>query len=141
MSVHELLSAGGVVLRVGATGLEVLLVHMTDPDQWRLPKGKLRREEPAEAAAVREIREESGVLAEILSPLGETEHSFTQDAQRCHKHVTWYLLRPVSPITAVADRDFDQVAWMSLGDALSRLTFDNERAMVRRAMDLVAPSH
>jgi 8-oxo-dGTP diphosphatase len=140
MSVHELHSAGGVVLRVGAAGLDVLLVHMTDPDQWRLPKGKLRREEPAAVAAVREIREESGVLAEILSPLGETEHSFTQDAHRYRKGVTWFLLRPVSPMTALADPDFDQVAWMPIDEAFARLTFENERSMVSRAMDLCGAS-
>ncbi len=140
MSVRELRSAGGVVLRVGRAGLEALLVHMTDPDQWRLPKGKIRLGESPEAAALREIREESGVLAEILCPAGETEHTFSDASRRFHKQVTWFVLRQVSPITSLADPDFDQVAWMPLDEAIASLTFENERGMVRRAAKVCGSS-
>lgn len=135
MKPHNLHSAGGAVLRVGAAGLEVLVVHINDPAQWRLPKGKLAPGEAASAAALREIREESGVLAEIVVPAGETEHSFTQGAVAFHKRVTWFALRPVSPTTSPADTDFDRVVWMRIGDALAKLTFENERQVVRRAVD------
>lgn len=140
MSPPELHSAGGIVLRMGARGLEALLVHMTRPDQWRLPKGKLRPGEAPEAAALREVREETGVLAEILCRAGETEHSFAEGDRQSHKRVTWFVMRQISPTTALADPDFDEAAWVPIAEAQARLAFETERSVVRRAAGICGPS-
>lgn len=132
-------AAGGCVVRVGAAGLEVLLLHRVSPDEWRLPKGRVRPGEEPETAALREVREEAGVLAEILCPLDETEHQFTDraDSQRRTKRTIYFLMRPLSSTTAPTDPDFDQAVWLSPAEALARLTFDTERHVVGVALRLL----
>ena len=56
-------SAGGAVLRKSSAGLEVVLISVGSPPRWQLPKGLIDAGESAEQAAVREVREEAGIVA------------------------------------------------------------------------------
>lgn len=132
-------AAGGCVVRIGEGRIEVLVLHRVSPDEWRLPKGRIQQGERPEATAVREVREESGVLAEILCPLGETEHQFTDraDGQRKTKRTTYYLMRALSPTTALPDPEFDRAIWLSPAEAIDQLTFDTERQVIGAALQLL----
>jgi len=137
MSRDTVHSAGGVVVRAGESGLEVLVVHRISPDEWRLPKGKIHDGETPEATAIRETREETGALAEVVAPLGDTEHVFSDPAagRMRVKHTSYFLMRPVSATAVPVDPDFDRVEWLAGADAVERLTFENEKSIVRLALE------
>jgi 8-oxo-dGTP pyrophosphatase MutT (NUDIX family) len=138
MTEEPVLAAGGVVLRDGAQGREVLLVHKVCPAEWRLPKGKIRADEAAAAAALREVFEEAGTPAQIVAELGVTEHEFCdpQTGRARRKQTRYFLMRPTGPSVPPLDARFDQALWVPAEQALHQLTFASERAMVRRALAL-----
>jgi len=130
-TVHER-SAGGLVMR----GEEVLLIAIAGGQRWQLPKGHVEAGESAEQAAVREVREETGVTGRPVASLPTIEYWFVQAGQRVHKHVHYYLLDYESG----SETDFDpsevsSAEWFSWDDALARLTFENERRVAEAARE------
>src|SRR6202165_5784769 len=69
-------AAGGLVCRPGPAGLvEVAVGHRPAYDDWSFPKGKLERGETAEAAALREVAEETGFECSLVEPFGCTHYT------------------------------------------------------------------
>ena len=127
-------SAGGVVVRnrdvvviipkrKGATGDEVL----------GLPKGHLDGDESEVEAAIREVREETGVDAEPIERLGEISYTYDRRGQPIDKRVAFYLLEYRSGELA-HDHEIEHVRWMPLEEAARSLTYEGEREMVQRAL-------
>ena len=115
--------AGGVVYREEADGPRYLLVRARrDPTQWVLLKGHVEQGETAGEAAVREVREESGVDAQVIAPLGELR--FDDD------RVQIFLMRFIKAGRAHENRD--QV-WCDLDDALERSAFPESRELLNMA--------
>ena len=90
-------SAGGVVYRGSGANMEVVIVRIVPELRWQLPKGLIDDGETTEQAALREVREESGMTAEIVAPIETIEYWFTADwddvRRRIHKFVHFYLMR------------------------------------------------
>lgn len=130
-TVHER-SAGGLLVR----GEEVLLIALAGGERWQLPKGHVEAGESEEQAAVREVREETGVTGRPLERLPEIEYWFVQAGQRVHKRVAYFLLE----YERGSELDFDPAevsgaGWFGWDDALGRLTFDNERRVAAAARE------
>ncbi len=134
MPVERAVSAGGVVLREGAAGAEVVICGRDSDDVWGLPKGTLDEGESLEAAAVREVSEETGLEVEIVKKIGVVEYWFSADGVRYHKWVHHYLMHSTGGRTADHDAEHDRVEWLRVDEAIRRLTFDNDKNMVRQAM-------
>src|SRR5665213_305566 len=129
------ISAGGVVLR----GERVVVIVPTRraPDGSRvraLPKGHVDPGENALQAAVREVREETGVVAELIRELGEVRYWYRRDGRTIGKSVTFYLFRYVSGDTADHDDEVEEARWIDLEEAQKTLTHAAEREMVQRAL-------
>ena len=82
-------AAGGVVVRAGADGPEVLLVHRPAYDDWTFPKGKLDRGETEEECALREVEEETGLRCTLGRELGSTTY---RDGKGRRKRVRYWLM-------------------------------------------------
>jgi 8-oxo-dGTP pyrophosphatase MutT (NUDIX family) len=159
--VVQAFSAGGVVFRraPGATGaspaveatipghtatanplddVEIALVGRTYSDIWVIPKGTPHRDESVADAALREVREETGLITRIVAELGSVHYTFSRDGTRFHKEVFHYLLEAIGGDVSLHDAEYDEARWFPLGVALRRLTFDNEADMLRRAQPLIA---
>ena len=128
-------SAGGVVLRDG----QMLLISLKEGSRWQLPKGRIEAGESAEQAAVREVEEETGVAGTPVVPLERIEYWFFEAGRQIHKTVDFFLLSYRSGSTADYDpREVSDARWFPVAEALDRLTFDNERAVARRAAEEMA---
>jgi 8-oxo-dGTP diphosphatase len=126
-------AAGGVVLRDGADGHEVLVVHRVRYDDWSLPKGKLDPGESAELAAVREVAEETGVTATLGPELGTSHYEVSGRPKR----VRWFRMRPVAgdPARRPADAEVDRASWWPVDVALAGLSYAHECSVLRSALD------
>jgi 8-oxo-dGTP pyrophosphatase MutT (NUDIX family) len=119
--------AGGIVYRQTERGPEYLIVRARrDPTAWVLPKGHIEAGETPEAAAVREVREESGCLAAIVAPLGRL--AFGNVRTRV------YLMRFECQVDGGEGRE---AFWGSADEAGTRLVFDGTRALLARAHERV----
>ena len=113
-----------VPTRLAANGSKVLA----------LPKGHPEDGESPVDAALREVREEAGVEARLVEPLGDVRYWYTRDGRRIAKVVSFFLLDYVSG--AVDDHDFEveHACWMPLEEAARELTYAGEREMAARAL-------
>lgn len=87
----EATSCGGVVIFRG----KVLLLYKNYKNRYEgfvLPKGTVETGETFEMTALREVKEESGVSAQIMSYIGKSQYNFTAYSDMVKKTVHWYLM-------------------------------------------------
>jgi 8-oxo-dGTP pyrophosphatase MutT (NUDIX family) len=101
-----------------------------------LPKGHLNGDETPLQAAIREVREETGLEADPVEELGEIHYSYGSKGQIVDKRVVFYLLNYRAGELA-HDHEIADVRWMELEDAVQSLTYSGEREMVARALSRV----
>jgi 8-oxo-dGTP pyrophosphatase MutT (NUDIX family) len=130
-------SAGGVVIndidevvvivptRRAADGSKVLA----------LPKGHPDGHESSAEAALREVREEAGVEAEMISSLGEVRYWYQRGGRRIAKVVEFFLLRYVSGDVRDHDHEVEHARWIPAAEAIRTLSYAGERDMVRKALE------
>lgn len=132
------MSAGGVVLRRGREGIEVVLCGRLREGLWALPKGSPKPGEALERTAVREVEEETGLKVAIQESVGTVRYQFSgPDGTRYDKQVKHHLMVPTGGSLASHDGEFDAVRWVPAGEALRLLRYPNERDIVRRAVRLI----
>jgi 8-oxo-dGTP pyrophosphatase MutT (NUDIX family) len=126
-------SAGGVVVRDG----DVLLIATAGGKRWQLPKGRIEAGESAAEAAVREVREETGVTGRVVAPLAGVDYWFADgSARRIRKHVDFFLLSYVEGDPANFDpREVSGAEWFEGVDAVARLTHESERRVAAEALE------
>jgi 8-oxo-dGTP pyrophosphatase MutT (NUDIX family) len=120
-------AAGGLVYRSDGDALEVLLVHRPRYDDWSLPKGKLHDGEDDEAAALREVEEETGLRCE-LGP--ELPSSAYRDQKGRPKVVRYWAMRPRGGVFRPHE-EVDDVRWLRLPAAEKALSHDRDREILR----------
>lgn len=130
--VREAVAAGGVVIRRGERGAEVVLAGREG--MWVLPKGTPDADERIEDTATREVREETGLDVRIVRPIGQIEYWFALPRKRVHKTVHFYLMEALGGDTSRHDHEYDEVRWVPVDDARRMLTFETYREMLERAL-------
>jgi 8-oxo-dGTP diphosphatase len=122
-------AAGGLVWRPaelagGFAGVEILLVHRPHYDDWSLPKGKLDRSDGShEAAALREVEEETGLLCRLGSELPSVSYV---DRLGQPKTVRYWLMKPTGGELTVND-EVDGFRWLAPEAAVEVLTYPRDR--------------
>ena len=99
-----------------------------------LPKGHLEEGESAADAALREVREEAGVVGRLVDRLGDVRYWYMRDGRRIAKVVSFFLLEYVSGDVADHDREVEHARWLALERAARELTYKGERDMASRAL-------
>ncbi len=140
MQVKNLVSAGGVVYRRQGDQIDILLGGLLKPKIWALPKGGINTEESPKEAALREVSEETGLKVHAEVELGTIAYWFVREGARCHKTVHFYLMSPEDGSIEDHDKEFDEVRWFPSAEALESMTYENERNMVIRALEVLATS-
>jgi 8-oxo-dGTP pyrophosphatase MutT (NUDIX family) len=129
------ISAGGVIYRQQDGRTEIALVGKIQPRRWGLPKGGPQRGESLEQAAMREVREETGLIGRLICPLGEIDYWFRWGGRRHFKTVHFYLMEATGGDTANHDHEYDLVEWFELPEARRLMSYPSEVSMVEKAED------
>jgi 8-oxo-dGTP pyrophosphatase MutT (NUDIX family) len=139
---EKVTSAGGVVLRQGDEGQEVLICGRSTDNLWALPKGTPEAAETLEETALREVREETGVEVERVGTVGDIRYWFSRPKEgvRFDKTVRHYLMRPVGGDPSLHDHEFDDVRWFPVEEALRLLSYRSEAGILRKALILSGES-
>ena len=124
-------SAGGLVMR----GDEVLLIATAGGRRWQLPKGHLEAGEVPAQAAVREVREETGVTGTIVAALSGVDYTFLERGKhRIRKHVDYFLLAYESGSEADFEpREVVAARWFPWPEAIAKLSHANDRKVAEQA--------
>lgn len=134
-------SSGGAVISMRDGAPHVALIATRSRTRWGLPKGAVTAGETSEAAALREVREETGLEARILKPLDTIEYTFRAGDALIFKRVDFYLMEYVAGELEPQLSEVDDVEWVELKAALRRASFDSERKLLETALqELSQPS-
>jgi 8-oxo-dGTP pyrophosphatase MutT (NUDIX family) len=131
-------SAGGVVVRRmrGRPFVAVVRVHN---DVLALPKGHPDAGESAAEAAWREVREETGLEAELVEKLDDIRYWYVRGGERVMKIVSFFLFRYRRGSVADHDHEVEEALWIPLDEAPDRLAYKGEREMAAIALTRLAP--
>ena len=135
MRTARAVSAGGVVLAETRPDAPVALVaHRSARGslQWTLPKGAQEEGETVTETALREVREETGLEAELIGPLDTIDYWFVwaPERTRYHKFVHYFLMRFVGGDFSQHDHEMEDAAWFEPAEARRRMSFANERKLL-----------
>ncbi len=122
----EVRAGGGVVVRAGAAGVEVAVVHRPRYDDWSLPKGKLEPGESFEDGAVREVWEETGLRCELGDELSPVSY---HDRKGRLKLVRYWVMTPSEGAFAPND-EVDVLEWLPPAAAAERLDYEHDRKLL-----------
>lgn len=125
-------STGGIVFNKKL----VLIRQSSDSHYWNFPKGHLGKGETGEQAALREVKEETGIEAEIIGVVGESDYIFTFDKEKVLKHVKYFLMDYVSG--DVKDHNFETLIaeWSTIKEALEKLSFPADKTLLKKAIEI-----
>src|SRR5215831_8024388 len=159
------ISAGGVVVRPASQGWELAVIEPQREQSeaggsgkkqaktvLALPKGLVDPGETPEQTALREVREETGITARLLTKLTDIKYVYVRswgDKQRVFKIVSFYLLKyesgQIDDVTSEMRIEVKQALWIPLEGAERKLSYRGERDVIRMAQkwlherEVVAP--
>jgi 8-oxo-dGTP pyrophosphatase MutT (NUDIX family) len=153
-------AGGGAVWRRVPTGAEVVLVHRPAYDDWAFPKGKLEPGETDEQAAVREVREETGLSCRLGTELPSTTYVDGQGRPKLVRYWSMTVIRRAPPRGAASNasmaaslpdaplapepkarREVDKVYWAPIEEARSLLTYPRDVVVLDSLSDLLSGSN
>lgn len=147
ITVKREFSAGGIVFKTvrsqGSGGSQVLndkgqvlLTKHSQNHRWGFPKGWIDSGEKPEQAAVREVKEEGGVEAEIVGKVGVSKYIYTLNGEKIFKVVTIYLMKYLSGDPKDHDWEVEEAGFYPIEEALKILDYPNDKILLKKAVEL-----
>lgn len=130
-------SAGGIVFREESGQVVVLVTQSSAHDGWIFPKGHLEHGETSSDAALREVKEETGVDARIVERVGTIRYAFRARGRQIAKTALFYLMEYVGGRASDESPEVRAVTWVPLGQVADTLSFANEAGLWAKAQGLL----
>lgn len=136
---REEVSAGGIVFRRSAGGVRFLLIR-DSYQNWGFPKGHLEPGESPDAAAVREVEEETGLGAlQLKAPVDVIDWHFRFRGRLVHKICHFFLIEAADgDARPLRKEGITACQWVDFAEAASLVSYENARAVLARAHALLA---
>src|SRR3989344_7272252 len=139
-------SAGGVVYKPirqaqGKNDLLILVSQHSGHHGWVFPKGLIGdsiKNEKKEETAIREVEEETGVLAHIIKPLTPVTYWYVWEKEKRKKTVYYFLMEYISEDSSKKDEEMEQVEWLPIKEVEKRLTYKSDKDVWKEAKQLLA---
>jgi len=131
------LSAGGVIFKRVEGRIKIALTAKAGSAVWCLPKGKIEPAETPQAAAARELTEETGLIGRRIAEIGGISYCFVspRDSAKVSKRVRFYLFKYIKGSIKNHDHEVEKVKWFFIDEALKIMTYPSERGIVRKAKE------
>ena len=129
-------SAGGVVFKKEEGKLFILVAQHSYHHGWVFPKGLIgdhKKGEGKEETAIREVKEETGIDAKLLSPLTPVTFWYVFEGQKIKKTVYYYVMEHLSGDTNERDFEMEAVEWLPADEVASRLTYKSDKKVWEEA--------
>lgn len=128
----NMLAAGGIIIDESTDSPRVLLVHRPRYDDWSFPKGKLDPGETVEEAALREVKEETGLKCRIIRKLAVAHYHYrTRHKGRLKpKAVHYFLMERLSRRIKVPGDEVNLAEWFELDQASQKLTYAQDKELL-----------
>lgn len=123
-------SAGGVVFKKDASGILILVSQHSLHHGWVFPKGFIGDKvegESKEDTAVREVKEETGIDAQILEKLTPVTYQYVNGGEKHKKTVYYYIMKHLGGNTEEHDNEMEAVEWIPTNQVLERLTYKSDK--------------
>ncbi len=127
-------SAGGIVFNNKG---QVLVTQHSQNKHWSFPKGLIDPGQTTKEAALREVREEGGVVAEIIDKVGYSKYIYTFNNEKIFKVVTYFLMKYVSGDPKDHDWEVSDIGWYKPEEALKQLTFSRDKELLKKALEFM----
>ncbi len=126
-------SAGGIVFNSKG---QVLVTQHSQNKHWSFPKGLIDQGQTTEEAAIREVKEEGGVEAEIVQKIGYSKYIYTLNGEKIFKVVTYFLMKYLSGSPEDHDWEVSEAGWYEPEEALKQLTFSQDKELLKKALKM-----
>lgn len=132
------ISAGGVVYFKDDEGIKILMIE-DKSNRWTLPKGKNEEGETYKETAIREIREETGIIGEIVTSLDNVYYEYYHPIyNKVEKEVYFYLVKATSKEINVQLSEINSAQWLNLDEAWHNQLhygYDNNHNVIKKALE------
>jgi 8-oxo-dGTP pyrophosphatase MutT (NUDIX family) len=133
-------SAGGIIFNKEKQVLLINNAALRDPKKsyWGFPKGHIEGKESSKDAAIREVKEETGLEVTVIQKIGDSKYIFLQDKEKIFKVVIMFLMEESGGELKIQDQELLGAEWFSLEEASKKLSFGNDRKLLKKALEIIS---